>query len=95
MPLSRDQVLHIARLARLKFSDEELDRLTPRLDAIIGYVEQLRELDVTAVEPLAHPLPLHSVFREDTPQPSLTPDEVLANAPRRYKDFFAVPPTLE
>jgi aspartyl-tRNA(Asn)/glutamyl-tRNA(Gln) amidotransferase subunit C len=95
MALSREQVLKVAELSRLKLSEAEVEKFTTQLDAIIEYVEQLGELDVDGVAPLAHPLPLQDVFRDDVVRPSLTPDEALANAPRRHGDFFVVPPTLE
>ena len=95
MTISRQEVLKVAQLSRLKLSDEEVALFTTQLDAIIGYVEQLAELDVDDVEPMAHPLPIQNVFREDAVRDSLPPDEALANAPRRHQDFFAIPPTLE
>lgn len=93
--LSREQVQKVATLARLKLTDAEMDAMTSQLGAILGYVEQLNELDTTNVEPMAHPLPMQNVFREDVLQPSLTTDEALANAPKRSGDFYAVPAILE
>ena len=95
MAMSREEVLKVARLSRLSLSDEEVDLFTTQLDAIIRYVEQLRELDTGDVEPLAHPLPIENVFRDDVARAGLAPDEALGNAPRRHEGFFVVPPTLE
>jgi aspartyl-tRNA(Asn)/glutamyl-tRNA(Gln) amidotransferase subunit C len=86
---------HVARLARLELSDAERATLTAQLGAVLDYVEQLRAADTAGVEPLAHPLPIHNVFRPDEPAPSLSPDEALANAPARRGPFFAVPAVLD
>ena len=95
MAMSREEVLKVARLSRLSLSDEEVDLFTTQLDAIIRYVEQLRELDTSDVEPLARPLPIENVFRDDVVRASLSPDAALGNAPRQHEGFFVVPPTLE
>ena len=92
--LTEQEVRHVAKLARLKCTDEEIATLTSQLGAILGYFAQLEELDTTDVEPLAHCLPIHNVFREDEVQPSLSNDEALANAPQRDGEFFAVPKVL-
>jgi aspartyl-tRNA(Asn)/glutamyl-tRNA(Gln) amidotransferase subunit C len=89
--ISRDEVLHVARLARLDLTDEEVERLGEQLDAILEAVGKVAELDLTAVQPTAHPLDLVNVWRDDEPRPSLTPDEALANAPDRSGDLFRVP----
>lgn len=91
MAISRDEVLHVARLARLDLTDEEVERLGEQLDAILEAVGKVAELDLTAVQPTAHPLDLVNVWRDDEPRPSLTPDEALANAPDRSGDLFRVP----
>ena len=92
MAISRDEVLHVARLARLALSDEEIDRLGAQLNAILEAVGKVSELDLAEVEPTAHPLDLVNVWAEDEPSPSLTVDEALANAPDREAGFFRVPP---
>lgn len=92
--LTIDQVRHVAKLGRLKCSDEELAALARQLADILGYVGQLEELDTTDVEPLAHCLPIVNVLREDRPAESLSSDEALANAPQRDGQFFAVPKVL-
>jgi len=88
-------VRHVAKLARLICSDEEIHRFTEQLGAILEYVAQLEQVDTTGVEPLAHCLPVHNVFREDQVRPGLTNEQVLANAPQRDGPFFAVPKILE
>ena len=88
----RDEVLHVARLARLALSDEEIDRLGAQLNAILEAVGKVSELDLADVEPTAHPLDLVNVWAEDEPQDSLPVEEALANAPDREAGFFRVPP---
>ena len=91
MAISRDEVLHVARLARLDLTEEEVERFGEQLDAILEAVGKVAELDLTGVQPTAHPLDLVNVWRDDEPRPSLTPDEALANAPDRSGDLFRVP----
>ncbi len=93
MSISREQVLHVARLARLDLSDEELERLTAELGAIIEAVSKVSELDLADVPPTSHPLALVNAWAEDEPQPSLPLEDVFANAPAREGDLFRVPPT--
>jgi aspartyl-tRNA(Asn)/glutamyl-tRNA(Gln) amidotransferase subunit C len=95
MSLAADQVRWVAHLARLELSDDELASITRELAAILEYVDQLQKVDTTGVEPLAHPLPIHNVFRDDEPAPSLGVDLALANAPDRQGDFYGVPAVLE
>ena len=95
MSLSADDVRWIAHLARLQLSDEELATITPQLQAIVDYVDQLRQVNTEGVEPLAHPLPIHDVFRADEPAKSLPVDDALANAPARQGDFYRVPAVLD
>ena len=90
-----DEVRKVARLARLDLPDADLAVLAQQLTAILGYMDQLKELDTETVEPLAHPLPVQNVFRDDEPVPSLPPDAALANAPRRAGDYFAVPAVFD
>jgi aspartyl-tRNA(Asn)/glutamyl-tRNA(Gln) amidotransferase subunit C len=91
MAISRDEVLHVARLARLALSEEELERFSEQLSAILDAVGKVAELDLSGVEPTAHPLDLVNVWAEDEPRPCLSVDEALANAPDREGDFFRVP----
>jgi len=92
MAIKRDEVLHVARLARLELTDDEIDRFTDQLSAILEAVAKVSELDLSDVEPTAHPLDLVNVWAEDEPRPSLSVDEALANAPDRHGGFFKVPP---
>ncbi|MFN0156125.1 MAG: Asp-tRNA(Asn)/Glu-tRNA(Gln) amidotransferase subunit GatC [Gaiella sp.] len=93
MSISREQVEHVARLARLALSDEEIERLTGELGAILDAVSKVAELDLSNVPPTAHPLDLVNVWAEDEPHASLPLDDALANAPARDGDLFRVPPT--
>jgi aspartyl-tRNA(Asn)/glutamyl-tRNA(Gln) amidotransferase subunit C len=93
MAISRDQVLHVARLARLDLSEEEVERLTDELGAILDAVSKVAELDLADVPPTSHPLDLVNAWAEDEPHESLPPDAAFANAPAREGDLFRVPPT--
>ena len=95
MSLTLDQTRWVAHLARLDLSEAELEIMTRQLSAIIEYVDQLQSINTDNVEPLAHPLPIHNVFREDEPAPSLPVDEALRNAPDRRANFYGVPAVLE
>ncbi|HVS71055.1 MAG TPA: Asp-tRNA(Asn)/Glu-tRNA(Gln) amidotransferase subunit GatC [Phycisphaerae bacterium] len=93
--LDEAQVRHVAKLARLKLTDADVGRYATQLTAILDYVAQLKAVDVTGAEPMAHPLPLKNVLREDVVRPGLSTDEVLANAPAREGPYFAVPKVLD
>ena len=93
--LEREEVQHVARLARLHLSDEELERMREQLDAILAYIDKLRELDVEGVEPTSHAVPLLDVMRDDALRPCLPQEEALANAPDRAGEFFRVPRIIE
>ena len=93
MAISRDEVVHVARLARLELSDDELERFAEQLSAILEAVGKVGELDLEGVAPTAHPLDLANVWAEDEPRPSLPIDEAFANAPAREDDYFRVPPS--
>ena len=95
MALSREQVEKVALLGRLKLTEAELEKFTTQLNQIVGYVEQLQELDTEDVEPMAHPLPINNVFRADEVRLSIGVDAALANAPKRDAEFYLVPPVLE
>jgi aspartyl-tRNA(Asn)/glutamyl-tRNA(Gln) amidotransferase subunit C len=92
--LTLDDVQKVARLARLALDDTTLQRLTGELEAILGYVEKISQADVSGVEPMAHALPLHNVFRQDIVTPSLPLEKVLQNAPESDGPFFKVPKIL-
>jgi aspartyl-tRNA(Asn)/glutamyl-tRNA(Gln) amidotransferase subunit C len=91
MAISRDEVLHVARLARLALTEDEIERLTGELDAILDAVGIVSELDLADVPPTSHPLDLVNVWAEDEPRPSLPLDDALANAPDRDGPSFRVP----
>lgn len=93
-PISTEDVAHVARLARLALSDEELERYTEQLAAVLGHAADVEALDTEGVAPTAHPLPLVNVLREDVVRPSLPRDEVLAQAPDAEDDRFRVPRIL-
>jgi aspartyl-tRNA(Asn)/glutamyl-tRNA(Gln) amidotransferase subunit C len=93
MAITRDQVLHVARLARLDLGDDEVERLTGELDAILDAVSKVAELDLSDVRPTSHPLDLVNAWAEDEPQPSLPIEDVLRNAPAAERGLFRVPPT--
>ncbi len=95
MAISRDDVLHVAELARLALTEEEVERLGEQLGAILEAVGKVSELDLADVPPTSHPLDLVNVWREDEPRPSLPLDATFANAPSREGDHFRVPPTAE
>jgi aspartyl-tRNA(Asn)/glutamyl-tRNA(Gln) amidotransferase subunit C len=92
--ITRDDVAHVARLARLEVTDEELDRFTEQLGAVLAHADDVAALDTAGVPPTAHPLPLENVFRPDEPRPTLDRDEVLAAAPLAEANRFRVPPVL-
>jgi aspartyl-tRNA(Asn)/glutamyl-tRNA(Gln) amidotransferase subunit C len=89
--ITREQVLHVAKLARLGLSEDEVERFSEQLSAILEAVGTIAELDLTDVEPTSHPLDLANVFGEDEPEPSLSLEEALANAPDPEDGSFGVP----
>jgi aspartyl-tRNA(Asn)/glutamyl-tRNA(Gln) amidotransferase subunit C len=95
MSVSPDQVRHIAKLARIAMSDAELERLVPELNAIIGWVEQLSEVDTDGVEPLTAVIDQKLRLRADAVDDGDCRDAVLANAPDAQHGFFAVPKVIE
>ena len=95
MSLSADEVRWVAHLARLELSDAELATMTGQLAKILDYVDQLQQVDTEGVEPLAHPLPVQNVFRDDELTPSLPVENALSTAPERHGDFFGVPAVLD
>lgn len=93
--ITKDEVQHVADLARLSFSDEELKTFTKQLDDIIGFAEQMNELDTDGVEPTTHVLDMDNVLREDLSREWLTRDEALKNAPEQKDGQVKVPSVLE
>jgi aspartyl-tRNA(Asn)/glutamyl-tRNA(Gln) amidotransferase subunit C len=95
MKLSREEVLHIAHLARVALTDEEITRMSEQLSHLLEHFEVLQKVDTSGVPPTAQSIDLQSVMRADEIIPSLPPDDILANAPRREEDYFRVKPVLE
>ena len=93
--ISRSDVEHVARLARLSLDEAELERTRAQLSTILEYIDKLRELDTDAVEPTAHAVPLVNVMREDTVEPCFPREAMLANAPDPAGEFFRVPRIIE
>jgi aspartyl-tRNA(Asn)/glutamyl-tRNA(Gln) amidotransferase subunit C len=91
--ISRDDVLHVANLARLALTEEEVERFGEQLNVILEAVSKVSELDLEGVPPTSHPLELVNVWADDEPRPCLALDVALANAPEREDDAFRVPPT--
>ncbi len=95
MKLSREEVLHIAQLARVSLTDEEITRFSEQLSNLLEHFEVLQQVDTTDVPPTAQSVALQDVMREDEVAPSLPPDDILANAPQRESDCFKVRAVLE
>ncbi|HZV96532.1 MAG TPA: Asp-tRNA(Asn)/Glu-tRNA(Gln) amidotransferase subunit GatC [Candidatus Nitrosocosmicus sp.] len=93
--ISREDVQHVARLARLELSAEDLVRMQAELSNILAYIDKLRSVDTAGVPPTSHAVPLTNVMREDEPRPSLPLADMLANAPDAAGDFFRVPRIVE
>lgn len=93
--LTEDQVRHIAHLAKLTLSEEEVEKYKDQLSSVLGYIDSLNEVDTKTVKPTDHVTNLENIFREDEVIPSLPQKAVLANAPRTYKGFFQVDAIFE
>jgi aspartyl-tRNA(Asn)/glutamyl-tRNA(Gln) amidotransferase subunit C len=89
--IDRDQVLHVARLARLRLSEGEVETMTGELSGILGHVDRIGNLDLEGVEPTSHVVALENVWRADVPRPSLPHDVALASAPEPQDGAFRVP----
>jgi aspartyl-tRNA(Asn)/glutamyl-tRNA(Gln) amidotransferase subunit C len=92
--ISTAEVAHVAQLARLELSDDEIELFTTQLGAVLEYAAAIRRLDTEGVPPTAHPLPVHNVLRDDDPRPCLDRDEVLGQAPLAEGGRFRVPKML-
>lgn len=92
--ISAEQVAHVARLARIELTPEEIDHYTGHLGRVLEHARELEDLDLAGVPPLAHPYPLRNVFRDDVAAPAVDRDEVLAQAPAASDGQFEVPPVL-
>ena len=95
MSVSKKDVEHIAKLARLKFTDEEIEKLTPQMNQILGYMDKLNELDTEKIEPLSHPVENFNIFRDDKTKDSVERDSALRNAPDKDEEFFKVPKVIK
>jgi aspartyl-tRNA(Asn)/glutamyl-tRNA(Gln) amidotransferase subunit C len=95
MKISKQEVEHVAMLARLELSEQEKEKLTDQLSNILTYVEKLNELDTAGVEPTAHVLDIDNVMREDVAGESLTQEKALANAPEKSAGHYRVPKIIE
>jgi len=92
MAITREEVLHVARLARLELDEQEVARFQEQLSAILEAVSKVSELDLTDVPPTSHPLAIANAWSEDEPRPSLELEEAFANAPDRDGSYFRTPP---
>jgi aspartyl-tRNA(Asn)/glutamyl-tRNA(Gln) amidotransferase subunit C len=92
--ITRDEIRHVARLARLELNEAEERQITEQLNAILGYMEKLNQLDTTDIAPMTHAIILHNVFREDGERVSLARDAALANAPASDGVSFIVPKVI-
>lgn len=95
MSVTKKEVEKIAELAKLKFSESELENFTHQLNDILKYIEKLNELNTDNVEPLSHPVEKTNVFREDKLKPSINTEEALKNAPLADENYFKVPKVIQ
>jgi aspartyl-tRNA(Asn)/glutamyl-tRNA(Gln) amidotransferase subunit C len=93
--ISREDVEHVARLARLALTPDELETMRTQLNAILVHIDALKAVDTTGVEPTSHAVPLVNVFRDDEPRPPFPLEDMLRNAPDRVDNFFRVPRIIE
>ncbi len=95
MSLTPEEVTHIARLARVGLSQDEMSRFQDQLSQILDYFQRLQEADTENIPPTAHTLAMHNIMRDDEPRPSFDKEDILANAPQREGDLFRVRAVLE
>ena len=95
MSLTPEEVTHIARLARVGLSEDDVSRFQDQLSQILDYFQRLQEADTENIPPTAHTLAMHNVMRDDEPRPSFDKEDILANAPQREGDHFRVRAVLE
>ena len=93
--ISREDVEHVARLARLALTPDELETMRTQLNAILVHIDALKAVDTAGVEPTSHAVPVVNVFREDEPRPPFPVEDMLRNAPDRAGNFFRVPRIIE
>lgn len=94
MAVTKKEIEKIAELARIKFSDEELESFTPQMNEILSYMDKLNELDTENVKPLSHPVEQTNVFRDDIVKPSISNQDALKNAPAKDDNHFRVPKVI-
>lgn len=94
MSVKKEDVLHIAALAKLKFDESEIENFTSQFNEILSYIEKLNELNTENVKPLAHPFESQNVFREDELKQSVSTEDALKNSPSRTEEFFRVPKVI-
>ncbi len=92
--ISREDVAHLAKLARIEMNDAELDHLAKEMDVILGAVARVQEVAASDVPPTSHPIPVNNIVREDIVRPSLSPEEALSGAPAQSEGRFKVPQIL-
>ncbi len=95
MALSKETVEYVANLSRIELTAGELEKLSKQLESILGFIDTLKTLDVSGIEPTAHILPISNVLRDDEPRQSLPIEKTLANAPASEGNFFVVPKVIE
>lgn len=95
MKISKEEVLHVAKLARLKLSDSEAEALSKDMESIIGFADKLNELDTEGIVPTAHAIPMSNAFREDVVKPSYPCEDMLKNAPAAEDGGYTVPKVVE
>lgn len=95
LKIHKEEVAYVAHLARLEFSEAEMEKFTSQLNAILLYMDKLNEIDTAGQEPLTHATALQNAFRDDMVRPSLGRDDALANAPEERTDCFRVPKVIE
>ena len=95
MKITRVEVEHVARLARLELSESELDTFTVQMDSILAYVEKLNALETAGIIPTSHAVPMENAFRPDRPGQAIGVENALANAPKHAEGFFRVPKVIE
>lgn len=89
--ISKEEVKHVAKLARLELTEEEVNKYSQQLGSILEYVEQMNEIDTNGIEPMPHAIPVYNVMREDVVKYEQTKEEMMANAPFEEDGFFRVP----
>lgn len=95
MKITIEEVGHVATLARLKLTDDEISQFRGQMDAILSYVDKLSELNTDGIVPTSHAVPMENAFRADEVRPSIGTESALANAPDRVEGFFRVPKVIE